>query len=267
MRDTATWQGLGWRHDVWTLVRFFRSLRGNAKADWLKTLVDSSSMEVEQGAHLEIEMENVTLLLDYIRASDAALAAALLLLRTEKAALAHCTTLGVTVSKTKTQSQDHHQSSKALVGAVTSIAATACKAAGVSLSPNPQRRCVWSTSEHLHVSARNLDGAVPGLVNPKIVWEIKEYWGQTKGGSKMSDAVYECQLVGREIREYEEESGSRVQHFVMLDGKDQWEERKSDLLRFIDLEYQGMIDRLFIGQEVETEFPAAIAALLPSPGT
>ena len=262
MRHTTAWQKLGWRHDVWTLVRFYRSLRGNEKSAWLATLVGSASMEVEKGTLLKIEMKNVNLLADYLKVAEAAQTAALSTLRTEAMALAHCQTLGVSVSKTRTKSEDHHQSSKALVGAVSGIAATACKSAGVKINPNPQRRCVWSTAEHLHVSARNLDGAVPGLVNPKIVWEIKEYWGQTSGGSKMSDAVYECQLVGREVREYEEESSTRVHHLVMLDGKEQWETRKSDLLRFIDLEHQGLIDRLFIGQEVETEFPAALAALL-----
>lgn len=262
MRNTATWQALGWRHDVWTLVRFYRSLRGNEKATWLATLTNATGMEVEKGILLEIEMENVTLLDSYLKDAEVALTAALAMLRTEAMALEHCQTLGVTVSKTKTKSEDHHQSSKALVGAVSSIAAAACKKAGVKIVPNPQRRCVWSTAKHLHVSARNLDGAVPGLVNPKIVWEIKEYWGQTKGGSKMSDAVYECQLVGREVRDYETESSTRVNHLVMLDGKEQWEARKSDLLRFIDLEFQGLIDRLFIGEEIELEFPGALAALL-----
>ena len=262
MRNTTTWQGLGWRHDVWTLVRFYRSLRGNEKAAWLATLTDSAGMEVEKGTMLEIEMENVVLLGAYLKVAEEAQTAALSMLRTEAKALAHCQTLGVTVSKTKTRSEDHHQSSKALVGAVSSIAGAACKKAGVKIVPNPQRRCVWSTAKHLHVSARNLDGAVPGLVNPKIVWEIKEYWGQTKGGSKMSDAVYECQLVGREVREYEAESSTRVHHLVMLDGKEQWEVRKSDLLRFIDLEYQGLIDRLFIGREVENEFEQVLPNLL-----
>jgi hypothetical protein len=62
----------------------------------------------------------------------------------------------------------------------------------------------------LHVSARNLDGAIPSLANPYLVWEIKEYWGKTKGGSKMSDAVYECHLVGLELRDFETRGGLTV---------------------------------------------------------
>ncbi len=88
-----------------------------------------------------------------------------------------------------------------------------------------------------------------------MVWEIKEYWGKTKGGSKMSDALYECALVGRELREFEDRSGAqRVEHTVFLDGKDQWSHRQSDLKRFIDLFHQGLVDHLIVGREVETEW-------------
>ena len=60
---------------------------------------------------------------------------------------------------------------------------------------------VTRDGEPLRTLARRVDGACPGVVNPIAIWEIKEYWGKTKGGSKMSDAVYECHLVGRELRE------------------------------------------------------------------
>ena len=110
--------------------------------------------------------------------------------------------------------------------------------------------------------ARNPDGAVPSLLNPVVVWEIKEYWGKTGGGSKMSDAVYECHLVGRELRDFERRSGIRAQHIAFLDGKEQWESRKSDMLRFIDLFHQGLIDHLIVGREVETEWEALLSGIL-----
>lgn len=78
----------------------------------------------------------------------------------------------------------------------------------------------------------------------------------------MSDAVYECQLVGREIREDEEHSKTRIIHIVFLDGQAQWLARMSDRLRFIDLEHQGLIDHLLIGKEVETEWNKLARALL-----
>ena len=71
----------------------------------------------------------------------------------------------------------------------------------------------------------------------------------------MSDAVYECHLVGLELRMFEEKIGRSISHAVFVDGKEQWSHRKSDLLRFIDLHQQGLIDYLIIGREVETDWP------------
>jgi hypothetical protein len=143
---------------------------------------------------------------------------------------------------------------KAMVLTATRLAEAACEELGVTIEPNPQRRCVWVAKEQLHVTARNLDGAIPGLVDPFLVWEIKEYWGTTSGGSKMSDAVYECALVGRELRDFEKRTKLHVDHAVLLDGKAQWTSRKSDLLRFYDLFHQGLIDILIVGREIETEW-------------
>lgn len=58
-------------------------------------------------------------------------------------------------------------------------------------------------------------------------------------------------LVGRELREYEEKHRSRIYHVVFVDGKEQWEHRVSDFIRFIDLYNQRIIDTLIIGKEVE----------------
>lgn len=97
-----------------------------------------------------------------------------------------------------------------------------------------------------------------------MVWEIKEYWGKTKGGSKMSDAVYECALVGRELREFEERSGADpVSHIVFLDGAAQWSHRQSDLKRFMDLFHQGFIDHLIVGREVETGWEELLRSTFP----
>ncbi len=69
----------------------------------------------------------------------------------------------------------------------------------------------------------------------------------------MSDAVYECNLVGRELREFEENANVSVTHVVFVDGKEQWGVRVSDLTRFIDLTNQGLIDCLFVGKQIENE--------------
>jgi hypothetical protein len=49
---------------------------------------------------------------------------------------------------------------------------------------------------------------------------------------------------------------------VFIDGKVQWSFRKSDLYRFIDLLNQGIIDLLFIGKEVESEWESTLTGLL-----
>ncbi len=76
------------------------------------------------------------------------------------------------------------------------------------------------------------------------------------------DAVYECNLVGRELREFEERTNLRVDHVVFVDGRDQWSHRKSDLARFIDLLNQGFIDRLIVGREVESEWESFLTRIL-----
>ena len=78
----------------------------------------------------------------------------------------------------------------------------------------------------------------------------------------MSDAVYECNLVGREIREFELRAKTKIKHYVFVDGREQWLTRKSDLGRFIDLESQGFIDRLFVGREVETDWESELTRVL-----
>jgi hypothetical protein len=183
-------------------------------------------------------------------------------MRDQAAAIAFARGVKAKIRVTATKSADHHQSSAATVAAVSFLAEKVCKAKGTECDTAPQRRCVWLARNHLHVTARNLDGAAPALLFPKVVWEIKEYWGKTKGGSKMSDAVYECHLVGRELREFEERAKVSVTHVAFVDGKTQWGHRQSDLRRFIDLFHQGFIDHLLIGKEVETDWEVLLGSLL-----
>jgi len=258
------WKALGWRHPIWDLLRYYCSLRSSRqKADWVRDLRADSSMSVGGSDQLPVAAEDVTTFCRYLELRDTLLQEAFACLRTEKNALAYCERLGVVVGTTRTKSTDHHQASKALVGAVTFIAQQFCQSKGLTVEANPQRRCVWCDENGLHVTARNLDGAIPTLSNPRVIWEIKEYWGKTKGGSKMSDAVYECNLVGRELREFEERSCSRhAIHVVFVDGAEQWSHRRSDLARFVDLLYQGFIDCLIVGREVETKWKLLLEEIL-----
>ena len=259
MRRSEPWKSLGWRHDLWDLVRYYYSIRGDVnRREWLLKLGGTGTMDLFEAGTLPIAGEDVELLKQYLQIRQEQLESALASLRTETEALRYCRSQAMQVGVTPTQSTDHHQASKALVATVAYVAEKVTAPLGIDLNADPQTRCVWLHCNRLHVTARNLDGAIPSLTNPAIVWEIKEYWGKTKGGSKMSDAVYECNLVGRELREYEERAGVSVVHAVFVDGREQWNARKSDLARFIDLLNQGLIDYLFVGREVEEDWETVL---------
>jgi len=263
MRVNERWRNLGVDHPVWDLVRYYRSLRGKtACGGWLEELAKNKRMELGEGSAFKVDGKDAATVAEYVVQSAADLMSAIGQLRTEEKALAYCSSKSWKVGTTKTKNEDHHQSAKAMIAAVSSIASAVCKRHSVTLQDDPQRRAVWCSERGLHAMARNPDGAVPSLLNPVVVWEIKEYWGKTGGGSKMSDAVYECHLVGRELRDFERRSGIRAQHIAFLDGKEQWESRKSDMLRFIDLFHQGLIDHLIVGREVETEWEALLSGIL-----
>jgi len=260
MKQLPAFSELPWNHDFWSLLRYFRSLRlrNTERIDgWLLDLEKSNSLS-DGGSAFPIRSELIEMLRDYIDASAGLLVDALDKLRSEDAALSFCKKKKFPVGSTRTKTRVHHQSSKSLIAAVSGIANEVCLKAGVEVDSDPQRRAVWVSEFGLHVSARNLDGAIPSLANPGAIWEIKEYWGKTKGGSKMSDAVYECHLVGLELRMFESTSGISIDHIVFVDGKEQWGYRKSDLLRFIDLHQQGLIDHLIVGREVEDDWPDLI---------
>lgn len=256
------WRDLGWQHPFWELLRFYCSLRGSEQKAFLAELAASGGKANRWWDLLGFNKDSASLVLDYCAQREKLVASALDSLRTEDEAKEYCTREKITWRTTTTRSTDHHQSSKTLVATVGAIASKVCAKFNITVDVDPTRRCVWLIDNHLHVTARNLDGAIPGLRDPFVVWEIKEYWGVTSGGSKMSDAVYECHLVGREIREFEKRVKHRISHIVFVDGKQQWHTRKSDLARFIDLHNQGLIDQLFIGRTIETEWESILTTLL-----
>ena len=176
------------------------------------------------------------------------------LLRTEDEAQADYAEISTDALKQYTTQIEHYQSSKVLVATVDALAARASKPFGQDADLNPQARAALLGQGRLWVSPRRLDGALPSLWNPVGLWEVKEYWGKTGGGSKMSDAIYEIQLVGTELRLDEAQTGQHTIHVAILDGKEQWKARRSDLRRAIDLLYSGLLDELIIGREVLTDW-------------
>ncbi len=264
MKVDKKWRKLGWRHALWDYVRFYSVVRGQRKdlrEQWIDNM-KGGKFEIVPGQDISIGLADSRLFFEYLDYREEQFSVAFDRLRTEEEALSFCEEMKVKVSKNVTQLAGYYQSSKALIAAVTSVATIVCGNKGTQLVPSPQRRCAWLVGNNLHVTARNLDGAIPTLANPSIVWEIKEYWGKTSGGSKMSDALYECNLVGRELKEYEECTKGSITHVVFLDGREQWDKRKSDLRRFLDIFHQGLIDHLFVGKDVETDWEKTLNSLL-----
>ncbi len=266
MNTSGKWRSLGWKHPLWDYIRFYSVVQRQNKTlrdAWIEKL-RNQVMEIDSEHSFSVPAEHAQLFFEYLEEREENFQYATEALRTEEEARSFAERLGAEVASVRTRSADHHQSSASMVAAVSHIASEHCSERGMELSVKPTRRCVWLVENALHVTARNLDGAIPSLDSPRMIWEIKEYWGKTKGGSKMSDAVYECALVGRELREFEERSGlERVLHVVFVDGQEQWSHRRSDLKRFIDLFHQGIIDELVVGREVEAEWRELLLRRFP----
>jgi hypothetical protein len=112
--------------------------------------------------------------------------------------------------------------------------------------------------------ARRFDGCVPSVDNPKIVWEIKEYYGTTTFGSRVADGVYETLLDGYEIVEARER-GCDVEHYLFVDDYfTWWVLGKSYLCRIIDMLHTGHVDCVYFGEQVVTEFPSDLRLSLKS---
>jgi hypothetical protein len=198
-KNASDYQAFGWQHELWDVVRYFRSIGKNEKKlreFWLDYLREKSSLAVivtgksskkcEIHGSVPLKKETIDLFFKYLADSENQYGLLRSCLRTEAEALSFCERLAIKVEKTTTRSQEHHQSSKSLVAVVAQVSSEIAAKFGFNIDIDPQHRCVWFKERDLHVTARNLDGAIPCLVNPFVVWEIKEYWGQTKGGSKMS---------------------------------------------------------------------------------
>jgi hypothetical protein len=257
-----------WDDPFWQVVRMLVDLtRGKAlqEKDILPTLAKADTA-ASRGlmSYLHVQPDMLAPLARYAQFRAMAADDLLSLARTEDEAQADFRELSTTtVARYGTQSADHHQSPKVMVATVEVLTRAVCLEEGLDVNVNPQNRAAVASGGHIWVSPRRLDGAMPSLFNPVGLWEIKEYWGGTKGGSKMSDAIYECQLVGQELRTFEDRGGPRIRHYAIIDGKEQWSYRGSDLRRAVDLLCAGLLDELLVGKEVLTEWPRIVREMAP----
>lgn len=132
---------------------------------------------------------------------------------------------------------------------------------GRNFNDNPGRLTTVTDSEDRLAStlSRRIDGAYPDVVNPRAIWEVKEYYGTTTFGSRVADGVYETQLDGYELREARENSSRRIEHYLLVDDKfTWWHKGRSYLCRLIDLMHMGLVDEVLFGKEVMERWPEIV---------
>lgn len=104
--------------------------------------------------------------------------------------------------------------------------------------------------------ARRVDGAFPSPVNPRAVWEIKEYYHTTTFGSRVADGVYETLLDGLELEEMADSEGITVEHYLFVDSYFTWWKcGRSYLCRLIDMLNMGYCTEVIFGREVVERLP------------
>jgi hypothetical protein len=110
--------------------------------------------------------------------------------------------------------------------------------------------------------SRRVDGAFPSVINPKAIWEIKEYYYTTTFGSRVADGVYETQLDGWELWEAKKNINREIEHYLIVDGHyTWWELGRSYLCRLIDSIHMGLVTEVIFGREVIDRIPTIIKQL------
>ncbi|HDR9064140.1 TPA: hypothetical protein QDB03_005824 [Burkholderia vietnamiensis] len=118
---------------------------------------------------------------------------------------------------------------------------------------------ITRNGEPLRTLSRRVDGAYPRTVNPKAIWEIKEYYYTTTFGSRVADGVYETLLDGTELQELYDNEGIDVKHYLFVDAyKTWWEDGRSYLCRMIDMINMGLVDEVIFGREAVTRIPEIV---------
>lgn len=111
----------------------------------------------------------------------------------------------------------------------------------------------------LRTLARRVDGAFPSAVNPKAIWEIKEYYYTTTFGSRVADGVYETLLDGMELEELYEHEHIKILHYLIVDAHYTWWVcGKSYLCRIFDMLHMGYVDEAIFGYEIVERWPAIV---------
>lgn len=107
----------------------------------------------------------------------------------------------------------------------------------------------------LFTLCRRMDGAYPSTFKPKLIWEVKEYYGTTTFGSRIADGVYETMLVGEELRQLLSGYDIKIHHVLFVDDHfTWWSLGRSYVCRLIDMLHIGYADAIFFGREVLSDW-------------
>ena len=171
-----------WDDPFWHVVRMLvDETRGHILAEpKILPSLEAAGTPASRGLvrYLASRPEMVPRLAEYTRFRDEACEHLLMQARTEDEALADFANISSeVVAKYGTQSGDHHQSSKVMVKTIEVLTRAICLEHGLQVDVDPQKRATIISDDHIWVSPRRLDGALPSLLNPVGLWEIKEYWG------------------------------------------------------------------------------------------
>lgn len=131
---------------------------------------------------------------------------------------------------------------------------------GQPFEDDPRRLPVIDREGELFAAmSRRLDGAYPSSINPRALWEIKEYYYTTTFGSKISDAVYISQLDGHERHEIVEATGMPIYLYLFVDAYGTWwDQGKAYLCRLVDAVNKGVVDEIVVGRECVEAIPRLV---------
>jgi hypothetical protein len=111
----------------------------------------------------------------------------------------------------------------------------------------------------LRTLTRRVDGAYPTINDPFAIWEVKEFYGTTTFGSRVADGIYESMLDGTELAELREAEKIDIKHYLMMDDHfTWWGLGRSFLVRAVDMLHGDLLDELFFGRQVLTEWPETV---------
>ncbi|MCD9576116.1 DUF7687 domain-containing protein [Flavobacterium soyae] len=157
-------------------------------------------------------------------------------------------------NKQKNEKKDHSY----LTGLVNMI--IECNKGNLNCDYNPKELTALTHDGFpIRTLSRRVDGAFPSVIDPKAIWEIKEYYYTTTFGSRVADGVYETQLDGWELWEAKNSTGREINHYLFVDDHfTWWIKGRSYLCRLIDSIHMGLVTEVIFGKEVVTRLPELV---------